>query len=480
MAKEITFKEVKDQFHNNEISAGEAIKLLKKINKKHPSEVVQFEIAMLEFNSGKKEKNYEKLLKFRNSKNTHVSSRANIALSRYYIANKNLGQAREYLNDVDNSIFGGELNRQLAVIEKATGNYETSRRRFEESIKKAKNPKSILGLGLLELKYKHFDEARAYANILKEMNEYNYAYKLLGNIEFKLNNYEEARDNFLQLLGSSIEDEAKLYLGTIYFDMGNNELAMKYFQDLSNSIYKYHAMVRIARIKDFEGFHEEALDDLLNASAHLTDDHQYIDLCKTLSNLGRYEEALSYLEKVHSEEFQESVEKTKVYIDIYKKDFESALHNLRNSSFAIETPKNFLWYYVFEKRYDTSFYNLDQLCYGAKQILKYKSKWAIKHIKDHLSEDDTKSLHTLFYENVDVTSLYFEVRDKIQNMTRNSRNFTDKYIVKTNQIVGNIEGTETSYVIAVVIPDTKNILTMYPVVVSQKLRGMDYSKVRTK
>lgn len=478
MAGYIEFKKVKQDYFDGKITAEQAIKIYRKMNTKCPTESIQFEIAMIEFNNGKKEKNIEKLKKFSQSANSHISNRAKMALSSYYVGIKDIETAKQYISSVDDHDFSAAKSRQFATIEREAGNYDAARRNYVNSIKKDKDPKNIYGLGFLEYKYNHIDEAKAYVGILKSMGEYEYALKLKGVIEYGESDYENAKQTFYDLLGTIFDGEAKLYLGSIYFDIGNHEKSQEILESLIGTDYEKDAKIKIARIKDFEGLHEEALKDYNDNVVDDIDEYAYLDIVRALCNLGRYEEAKKYVAKCKDSEHKYAIISHLIYISLYEHNYREGLDIIKETSYGYGLENNFLWFYLYNKLYDTSNYKPEDLSYAVKQTLKYKSKWAIKHIKEHLSEDDTKDVHTLFNENVNIESLFFEVREKIQNTEVLNRNFTDKYIIETSCIVGCIDGYETNFVTVVTLPESKDILTMYPVVPTKRFKEMIHSRKR--
>ena len=96
--------------------------------------------------------------------------------------------------------------------------------------------------------------------------------------------------------------------------------------------------------------------------------------------------------------------------------------------------------------------------YGDRQIYKYSKEEAINHIiTNHKIYDEAS-----FSENIDVRRLFDEVKEKLNEENKVHVTFTDIYIIEYPK-VGIRDKDYLNRLQIVCLPDTKNILTMFPV-----------------
>ena len=107
--------------------------------------------------------------------------------------------------------------------------------------------------------------------------------------------------------------------------------------------------------------------------------------------------------------------------------------------------------------------------YFQHQLLDYSRERAVEHIAKHLMEtnpDGTriKTFHSVFDENIDISELYDYISEEIEDMDPTGIDVVDYYKLKFDDYIGKTyNGKRTKYVEAVVIPNTKQILSIYPV-----------------
>ena len=108
--------------------------------------------------------------------------------------------------------------------------------------------------------------------------------------------------------------------------------------------------------------------------------------------------------------------------------------------------------------------------YFFSQMMDYNEDKAIEHIKLHLDENDKKDKHTTYYNDVDVEELYHEARIRIKYINPISMEILDKYILEFNAPIGKINNLETRTARVLTFPNSDEIVTMYPVIHSNKKR----------
>ena len=159
--------------------------------------------------------------------------------------------------------------------------------------------------------------------------------------------------------------------------------------------------------------------------------------------------ALQYLIyiDIHEKKYEEAY---KLYKKFIKYDYEEChdsinmgiiLHNKLNLPISKHLKKNYFY----------------------QQLTNYNEDKAIEHIKCHLEKKD----HSVYSNIVNVDALYRDSIIKIQNINPNTFMVVDKYVLDYNYIVGTSRNKITNRVEVVTIPNTKDILTIYPKVNSK-------------
>ena len=159
--------------------------------------------------------------------------------------------------------------------------------------------------------------------------------------------------------------------------------------------------------------------------------------------------ALQYLIyiNIHEEKYEEAY---KLYKRFIKYDYKEC-HDSVNMGIILHNKLNLPISKHLEKNY---FY---------QQLTDYNEDKAIEHIKCHLEKKD----HSVYSNIVNVDALYRDSIIKIQNINPNTFMVVDKYVLDYNYIVGTSRNKITNRVEVVTIPNTKDILTIYPKVNSK-------------
>lgn len=403
---------------------------------------------------------------------TVIRESANLELSKLDIKEKNYEDAKSHLSEVGFK-KRSEANELNARIERKNGSYDVARQKYMHLIKNTKNPIMIYELGILEYRNNNIEGIKTCIDMLHTIKDEVQAIRLQVVLDLYNDDREDAKRNLEKLLDTTYDQDAKLMLGTMYLSESNHALALKYFEELLSTKSRYQAMARIAKIKDLEGFHDEAYNDYLSVIDRIKDEYIFIDFARCLCHLGKFDEALSYLDKVKNSEDKETALNKKIYILIHQDRFEEAMKLFKDNYKLSQCASGLPWFYTYVNLFPHKEINIEELSYSCKQCYKYKTKRAINHIKEHLTKEESGEIHTLFYDNLDIDSLYFDIREKIHDMNFVYKEFSDQYIVNAGYKVGNVHGYETEYVTVITIPGTKSILTMYPVVVTDRFRELD-------
>mgnify|MGYP004678082095 CR=1 FL=1 len=97
--------------------------------------------------------------------------------------------------------------------------------------------------------------------------------------------------------------------------------------------------------------------------------------------------------------------------------------------------------------------------YFCRMLIDYDENSVINHINSNANI----SLHDKFKDDVDISSLYYFVLDKIKDYVPLKSTLVDNYIVKCHDSISTINNKETSFIEVCTYINTKKIITMYPV-----------------
>jgi len=122
----------------------------------------------------------------------------------------------------------------------------------------------------------------------------------------------------------------------------------------------------------------------------------------------------------------------------------------------------------------------EKTTYSEKQIINYNKKKAIQHIKSHHGENSVYISY--FNSNNDIEKIFNEISDYIVDKKPYYSGVYDVYIVHLNNIkMGSIYNKKLNDISIITLPNTKNILTMYPVdMVDEDLNDVEKEPPKTK
>ena len=122
----------------------------------------------------------------------------------------------------------------------------------------------------------------------------------------------------------------------------------------------------------------------------------------------------------------------------------------------------------------------EKTIYSEEQIINYNKKSAIDHIKKHHGEDS--AYISYFNNNNDIEKIFNEISDYIIEKKPYYSGVYDVYIVHLNDIkMGSIYNEKLNDISIITLPNTKNIITMYPVnKEDENLNDVEQEKPKTK
>lgn len=104
----------------------------------------------------------------------------------------------------------------------------------------------------------------------------------------------------------------------------------------------------------------------------------------------------------------------------------------------------------------------DTTSYYKRNLLNYNENDVIEHIKRHTNSFDKKKIHTMYYEDIDVTIIFNNVKEIIKDIEPSFSTSVDIYYIDYGEVVGSVNNEETTYLEVATFINTKNILTIYP------------------
>lgn len=277
---------------------------------------------------------------------------------------------------------------------------------------------------------------------LATTQELNHARQLLNNDEVDLAILE-----LRKLQSKYPDDNLVLYeLGTLLLRQDKNvPEALFLLKQTANSRNKYAVENEIGIYYLNHGNYDKAIEKFLS----LYNSKKDIDKCYSLYGLIK-----TY---IHTDEFSKAL-----------KCFDELKELRKIAEFDISHYYNLKFYLHAMNNLNPNEIYADN--YFRKQLFDYSREDAIEHIKGHLkdaSEDEEikqKRVHSVFDKSVDIEKIYTYCESKIKDMNPIARGVVDFYRCKFENVIGeSYTNRETTYVEITTFPNSKDILSIYPV-----------------
>lgn len=297
--------------------------------------------------------------------------------------------------------------------------YQNAKHYFEISMNDPSfHEKSLAKLIQIDLKEGKYENAR---RTLVENSQINssyltYVYGLLENIE---NNFEQSKKYYGECMQfPEVQYKSLLGLAKIHVQMGDYDIAQKMYEtlllDKNHSIQASFGLIYLYMLKQ----------DFISAQKIL------------------YQIDNSILSPKLSANYR--------IIDIYLKYF---LGQLKQSDKTLETSTSYITYRLFDKSDET----------------------LIKHIDRHKNQNE-RFVNGCFFKYTDTLTLLKEARDIIQDMNANHFEISDMYRFRLDAPIGYKGEEMTCDICAVTMIGTKDIITMYPVKLSDDFDKEGFAK----
>ena len=259
-------------------------------------------------------------------------------------------------------------------------------------------------------------------NLLKnnqsDIIEFKQVYGLLENIE---NNFEKSKTYYSQcMIDPEMQNKSLLAIAKLYIQTGDNEVARKMLETLQlNRKFYIQSTIGLVCLNILEE---------------------------------NYRDAYRYLKSINSDRLTPKLLQHYQILEMY---LLRNLGKLKKSDNNFDPVKDYMIYRLFDDSEDL----------------------LLKHISKHMNQRD-KDTNGCFFKYTDLKKLLIDAREKIENMNSNHFEVSDMYRFRLDTPIGFKGEEETRDLCVVTMIGTKDILTMYPVLLSDEFdkEGMSESK----
>ena len=317
-------------------------------------------------------------------------------------------------NDFKQSFFNGQDCWKK-------NDYINARHWFEIAVKDSNfKDESLSKLIQIEIREGKYSKARKILVENKDISSIGLKqiYGLLENIE---NNFEQSRKYYSEcMVDPDMQYKSLLAIAKLYIQTGDYEVARKMFETLRlNPKFYIQATFGLASLNIFE--------------------HNFFEAQKLMNEIN-----VSKLTPKLTQHYR--------ILDSYIKYF---LGQLRMSDNKFDPVRDYMIYRLFDHSEDT----------------------LLNHIEKHRNQAE-KETNGCFFRYTDIKKLLYDARNRIEDMNANHFEVSDMYRFRLDTPIGYKDDLITSDLCVVTIIGTKDIITMYPVSLSDEFdkEGLATSK----
>ena len=373
------------------------------------------------------------------------------------ISKGNVAEVKQLLIQLINTKSKSFAIQELGKIYANENDFDKAKYYFDKLLKhgnESGNEKDVLfsklELGKLYANVKNFEKAKEYFEQLLDTSNENYALLELGRLYVSEGKNEQAKLLFEQLLQIGDENDkefATLELGRLYASDGENEKAENHFKSILQTDNKAFAMLELGRLYACCNASEKAkqvFEQLLKIGNENDKTCALIELLKLSIKNKKYSQALQYLDKL----ITVNTSLTSDQIKRYQLFLKFKLGKIKKSELSED--------------------------YFGRQMAKYNLKSALECISGNVGIDGKDMHQGRFNSNINIPDLFDICDETICEIEPYSYDVVDKYIVALDYNIGISMGMETNLVEVVTISNTKDIITMYPVL--SKYKNVAFAK----
>lgn len=452
----IQFKKAKNLIKQKKYD--EANKILKDLLRKEPNDsMIKFEYAknLLNISKGNVDEVKQLLIQLINTKSKSFAIQE---LGKIYANENDFDKAKYYFEELlkHGNEYGNEKDILFSKLElgKLYANvkdFEKAKYYFEQLLETSNKKYALLELGKSYVKNGDNKNAIFYfEQLLTEPTSRTYAMLELGRLYASCNDNEKAKSLFEQLLQIGDEKDkayAVLELGRLSASEGENEKAENYFKSILQTDNKSFAMLELGRLYASCNASEKAkqiLEQLLKIGNEKDRTCALIELLRLSIKNKKYSQALQYLDKL----ITVNTSLTSDQIKRYQLFLKFKLGKIKKSELSED--------------------------YFGRQIFNYNLNSALECISSNVDIDGKDMHQGRFNSNINIPDLFDICDETICEIEPYSYDVVDKYIVALDYNVGISMEMETNLVEVVTISNTKDIITMYPVL--SKYKNVEFAK----
>ena len=395
-----------------------------------------------------------------------------------------LGKIEALLDNYDEAIkcFNLLLDRnssdiytllELGKTELKNGNPSKARECFSKvlEIKNGNDAFALYELAKLEINDGHMSIAKEmlYKVLVLKPND-RPALVEIGNIEIKEKHYAIARDVFKKIIDIDPDDYCNLFeLGKVEFVCGNSKKALEIYDELIDKTNYIYAYIEKARILSLEGFLKEAEEIYFKLLSECDLPGIKLELGRLALVSGNYSEAKKYFDYLISLDDESYSNFENIFLLIKQKKYneaDDAFYKLPTKLFG--TPKYFelesYLNFALGKPVKKEFIGAT---YFEEQLYNYSKEFTVNHVLMHQVDGDVKKKYYNFSEDIDLYELIDLAEEKIKDMNPTQLFLSEKYIVTIDKPVAVMDGIETNTYAVNTLPNSKKIISMYPVLLSR-------------
>ena len=380
------------------------------------------------------------------------------------IKNNELALAEELFSSLINTPYELSAYYQLGKIMMRRELNKEARKWFSKLINTKYHNSASLEIAKIDVSEGKYDDARRKLKKLLYTKSREYALIELGKLEAKVGNFELAIDYFEQARNTKIWYYAVYELGRLSTKRGNLDAALVYYDLIKEAPNKFDAYSGMAQIHKKLSEYEKAKEEFKIAYGLKPLESINLEIAKLAVITSDYDEAREYFNKVKSEKLKPIATYHLIMIDIKEEKHLEAYELLKEAVLTQKISK-FITIKVYLE-YKLGLKDKSDLLslnnYFFNQLVSYSKNDAIKRIKINLDENDRVE-YTTFNENVDIEEIYKKSLEKIRGTKPYRINIVDKYMIDLGETVGTVNNTDTTKVIVTVLPNSHEILNIYPV-----------------
>ena len=368
---------------------------------------------------------------------------------------------------------GSKFN--LAELEYLEGNIEAARELLN-SVEGNQKANAMLLLSQIELDNDNIPEAKKILNDIEEEFDEGFNRNFLltkGRMEFSLSNFKEARKLYKEILNGprdTVYWKAQLSLANLENYIGNYREALRICDYLIDSKKTVNGEVYLIKSKIYEylGNYEEAITNCLevkNSTNSNLIQKMYQQLGILCFEQENYDQSIKYFESIKDgSRYKKFALLNTVHAYMKMNDYKNAekilLEIVESKAFDINNPRFLKTKILIDKKLGRDVnYNGDN--YGIKQYANYNKQEAIRHIINRHCHSSNENKST-FSNEINIEKLIDEIQEYLIEDNLVSQPFTDAYIIDYPGVGVDFDGENLDSLKVVTIPNTKDIITMFP------------------